>query len=273
LTLRLQIKKLFCFFDEFPWMATRRSRLIQNLDYYWNQHWSRNKRIKLVICGSSASWIIDKIINDQGGLHNRITKQILLEPLTLYDTKRFLYKQGIKLNDSQILQIYMVIGGVPYCLTHIKKGLSATQIIENLAFRKRDLLVDEFDNLFSSLFSSHKICIEMIRMIASCKYGIGKESLLRKLGKNVMGKLGQTKLDELEKAGFIISFKPYEHKQKGVYYKVIDEYVLFYLKWIEPVKETLMKKIFLVDIGVNYKIRLFGIIGLGCLLSQFAINT
>jgi hypothetical protein len=50
-------KKIILFFDELPWMATRRSRLLQNLDYYWNQYWSDDGRIKLIICGSSTSWI------------------------------------------------------------------------------------------------------------------------------------------------------------------------------------------------------------------------
>jgi AAA+ ATPase superfamily predicted ATPase len=57
-------KKIVLFFDEFPWMATKNSRLLQSLDYYWNQHWSKDKRIKLIICGSSASWIVEKIINN-----------------------------------------------------------------------------------------------------------------------------------------------------------------------------------------------------------------
>jgi AAA+ ATPase superfamily predicted ATPase len=88
-------KKVVLFLDEFPWMATVKSRLLQTLDYYWNQYWSQNKRIKLIICGSSASWIINKIINNKGGLHNRITRQLLLEPLDLKNTKRFLNAQGI----------------------------------------------------------------------------------------------------------------------------------------------------------------------------------
>ena len=236
-------KKIVLFLDEFPWMATKKSRLLQNLDYYWNQHWSQNKRIKLIICGSSASWIINKIINNKGGLHNRITRQILLEPLDLYATKRFLQTIGVKLNNRQILQIYMVTGGVPYYLESIKKGLSATQIIEQLAFRKKSLLLDEFENLFSSLFSNHEICVEMIRLMSQYRYGIGQEELFREMGKNIKGKLGITKLKELEDAGFIISFKPIFHQRRGIYYKLIDEYTLFYLRWIEPIKKTLIKKV------------------------------
>lgn len=117
-------KKIILFFDEFPWMATKNSRLLQNLDYYWNQYWSKDKRIKLIICGSSASWIIEKIVNNKGGLHNRLTHELHLEPFDLFGTKR------IALNNKQIIQIYMAIGGIPYYLSKLEKGLSATQNIE-----------------------------------------------------------------------------------------------------------------------------------------------
>lgn len=235
-------KKIVLFFDEFPWMATRKSRLLQSLDYYWNQYWSTDKRIKLIICGSSASWIIDKIIRNRGGLHNRITRQIALEPFNLRDTKRFLNNNGILLNNKQIAQIYMLTGGVPYYLSLVKKGLSATQVIEDLAFKKKAPLLSEFDLLFSSLFNSFETNIAIIRAIASRRYGIGQQELFDQLDENIKGKKGLTKLKELEEAGFIMSFLPYQKKQKGIYYRVIDEYTLFYLRWIEPIKETLLKK-------------------------------
>lgn len=234
-------KKIVLFFDELPWMATPKSRLLENLDYYWNQYWSQDNRIKLIVCGSSASWIINKIINNRGGLHNRVTRQILLEPLNLYETKRFLSKHGVKLNHDQILQVYMATGGVPYYLSFVKKGLSAAQIIEELAFTKKAPLIDEFDNLFSSLFDNYELSVEIIRTIASRRYGIGQEELFKKLNRNLKGKLGLSKLDELEKAGFIMSFIPYQSKKKGKYFRVIDEYILFYLKWIEPIKNALTR--------------------------------
>lgn len=235
--------KVILFLDEFPWMATRKSKLLQTLDYYWNQHWSRDKKIKLIICGSSASWIINKVINNKGGLHNRITRPaLLIEPLNLLATKQLLSKQGVKLNNRQILQIYMVTGGVPYYLSNIQKGLSATQIIDQLAFRSKSLLINEFENLFSSLFSDHEICEDMIRIISQYQYGIGQEDLFKKIDRNIKGKLGLTKLKEMEEAGFITSFTPLFHKRRGIYYKIIDEYTLFYLKWIEPIKKTLLKK-------------------------------
>lgn len=236
-------QKVILFFDEFPWMATKNSRLLQNLDYYWNQNWSKNKRIKLIICGSSASWIIKNIVNNKGGLHNRMTRQIHLEPFNLAQTKSFLLKLGIKLNHSQLLQIYMVTGGIPYYLINVERGKSAAQIINQLAFTNKALLLNEFDVLFSSLFEHHKICIEIIRLIAQHRYGIGKEKIFDSISIS-KGKLGMDILQSLEDTGFILSFKPHFHTKKGIYYRIIDEYTLFYLNWIEPTKNTLLKHSF-----------------------------
>ena len=235
-------QKIILFFDELPWMATRNSRLLQNLDYYWNQYWSNDKRIKGIVCGSSASWIINNIVKSKGGFHNRITKQIYLEPFNLQETKIFLKSLRIELNNRQILMIYMVTGGIPYYLSYVKKGLSAAQIIEKLAFSKKSILSEEFDYLFASLFDDHDAYIEMARILAKRHYGMGKRELLKALGVSFVGQGGIKKLEELENAGFIMSFKPHLHKRQGIYYKLIDEYTLFYFNWIEPIRATLQKK-------------------------------
>ncbi len=235
-------KKIVLFFDEFPWMATPNSRLLQNLAYYWNQHWSRDKRIKLIICGSSASWIINKIVNNKGGLHNRLTRNIHLAPFKLIDSKEYLHSLGIKLNNEQILQIYMVAGGIPYYLSKMERGLSAAQNIDKIAFRRKSFFLQEFHNLFASLFNDYEIYIDIVRTIAKHRYGIGQDALLKKMGKALHGKGGLEKLKALQETNFIISFKPFGHSKKGIYYKVIDQYCLFYFDWIEPIKDTLLEK-------------------------------
>ena len=235
-----ETKKIVLFFDEFPWMATKNSRLLQNLDYFWNQHWSKDKRVKLIICGSSASWIINKIVHNKGGLHNRLTREIALDPLTLCDTQKFLKNMGMKLNKQQVMEIYIVTGGIPYYLTNIDKNLSVVQNIEELSFRRNGLLIEEFDKLYSSLFENHELYVKIIRSIASHKYGIGQSELFREITPLLKGKSGLSKLDALIKSNFIIKFKPMGHSRKGIYYKVIDEYTLFYLSWIEPIRESLM---------------------------------
>ncbi len=235
-------QKIVLFFDEFPWMATQNSKLLQTLGYYWNQHWSNDNRIKLIICGSTASWIIDNIVNNKGGLHNRITQNIYLEPLSLLDTRIFLQARGVSLSNKQIVDLYMSMGGVPYYLSKVEKGMSSTQVIESLAFKRKGFLLNEFDNLFSSLFKNSNLLIEIVKTIASHRYGIGQREVLKTIGKRLMGKGGLENLKMLKDTGFIMDFKPLYHKEKGIYYRLIDNYTLFYLYWIAPVQDTLLQK-------------------------------
>lgn len=234
-------KKAVLFFDEFPWMASHKSGLLQVLEHRWNHSWSHDKRIKLIICGSSASWIINKIINNKGGLHNRITRQIHLMPFNLKETAALLKSQKIHLNPKQITELYMTTGGVPYYLSYAEKNQSATQIIDKLAFQKNGLLFNEFDNLFSSLFVNSASYIGLLRFIAKNHNGISQEQIIKQFEEVSRGGRVVERLQELEDTGFIIGFVPHFHKKRGKYYRLIDEYTLFYLDWIEPIKNTLLK--------------------------------
>ncbi len=229
-------QKIVLFFDELPWIATKRSRLLQALEYYWNRYWGHDPRIKLIICGSSASWIIEKIINNKKGLYNRVTEKMRLTPFTLSETEEFLTYLGAPLNRQHILDLYMVIGGIPYYLQKIremKRGVSAQYYINTLCFQKDGALVDEFEPLFSSLFTKSEIYIDLVRFIAKSRYGVSQAQILGKKGLS-SGGTAINRLKQLEQAGFILSFIPHGHQQKGISYKIIDEYTLFYLDWIEP---------------------------------------
>lgn len=233
-------KKVVLFFDELPWMATNRSKIVQALGYYWNRYWSKIKTLKLIVCGSSASWIIKNIVKNKGNLHNRATRNILLKPFQLSETKMFLHKNGINLNDKQILQLYMAIGGIPHYLDHIKKGMSAPQIINNLCFKDNGLLFSEFEKLFHSLFDEANIYMELIKVISQSREGVSRAIIEESSEAFSSGGTLSRRLNDLELAGFIKSFLPLEHQRQGIYYRIIDEYCYFYLKWIEPQKHTLL---------------------------------
>lgn len=234
-------EKIVIFLDELPWMATPRSKLLMVLELYWNQHWVFDPRIKLIICGSATSWIINNIINDKGGLHNRVTRTIHLHPFSLSEVESYLQEKKIKLSHRQILDLYVVLGGVPLYWFWMRKGKTAHEMIDELCFQKGGPLVKEFDRLFASLFEDPKPYISLIRIIGKHRYGIGQAELLSK-SKLPSGGSTVRKLRELEEAGFITSLVPYKHTDKGVYYLVDDEYSLFYLYWIEPNLKSLAKK-------------------------------
>lgn len=234
-------KTIVLFFDEFPWMATPRSKLLTALELYWNRYWVFDRRIKLIICGSATSWILDNIINNKGGLHNRVTRTIHLKPFSLHETESYLKEHQIRLNHRQILDLYTILGGVPLYWSYVRKGYLAHQCIDELCFQSNGPLVKEFGRLFESLFEDSKPYTDLIRIIAKHRYGIGQSELIS-TSKLPDGGGTVKKLHQLEEAGFITSLVPYGHKDRGVYYVIEDEYSLFYLCWIEPNLKSIAKK-------------------------------
>jgi uncharacterized protein len=226
-------KKVVIFLDELPWMATRKSGLLEILDYYWNHYWSKNKNVILVVCGSSASWLIKNIIYNKGGLHNRCTSEIRLDPFSLAETYDYLSFKKVTLTKKHTLQLYMALGGIPYYLNNVEPGLSATENIQRILFNKKAPLREEFHKLFSSLFKNAEAYIELLRLIAKKKEGISRVALEAAAKLTPGGGRLTTRLKHLMQTNFIESYIPWG-KQRGEYYQVIDEFCLFYLYWLEP---------------------------------------
>lgn len=230
-------KKGVLFLDELPWLATKRSQLLENLDHFWNTAWSKRSNLIIILCGSAASWMLENLINAKGGLHNRITKSILLKPFNLAQTKEYLEYLGFKLSLKNILDIYMVTGGVPFYLQELKKTYSVAANINHLCFKEDGILNKEFERLFKALFDDGEVNKRLITVIAKQRKGISREKLIKETKISSGGTLNK-RLNELEAAGFIKSYIPYGYHKREKFYRVIDEYALFYLKWIEPVNAS-----------------------------------
>jgi len=225
-------KRKVIFLDELPWFDTAKSGFIQSLEHFWNSWASLRNDIILIVCGSTASWMINKLINHKGGLHNRITEKIHLEPFNLNETERFLKNINKAITRYQVIQLYMVFGGVPFYLENISKQWSITQNIEYLCFAKNGLLCTEFDNLFKALFSKYERHIAIVKALATKAKGLTRSELI-KISK--LPNSGRTTniLDELEKSGFIRRYIPFQKKKRDSLYQLIDFYTLFYLRFIE----------------------------------------
>ncbi len=229
-------KKIILFFDELPWLSSRKSSFMQNLDYFWNTEWSHLSNLKLIVCGSAASWMLNNLINAKGGLHNRLTKSLLLKPFTLSETKLFLKHKGFALSHAHVLEIYMVMGGVPYYLNALDPSKSVVQNINDMCFQEDGLLYNEFTRLFQSLFDASHVNLLIVKEMAKVRYGISLAQLAEKIDKKVGGRFHE-RLEELESTGFIQKFIPYGRSKRDSFYKVIDEYSLFYLKWIQELND------------------------------------
>ncbi|WP_194847591.1 AAA family ATPase [Candidatus Neptunochlamydia vexilliferae] len=229
-------KKCILFFDELPWLARARSGFVQALDYYWNRYWSSRRNLILIVCGSAASWMLDHLINAKGGLYNRLTRVILLRPYTLGETLDYLNAKGVRCTDKQLCNLYMVFGGIPYYLKQVSKGMSVAQAINRVCFQKEGLLYSEFDRLFKSLFDGAEVHHKIVKAVSKSRKGISRDALIKEVGATTGGTF-KKRLFELEAAGFIQSYIPYGNKRKEQFYRIIDEYVFFYLHWISPLKK------------------------------------
>lgn len=227
--------KRIVFLDELPWLVGPRSRFLQALDHFWNSFLSKDPRFILVVCGSAASWMIAQVIDEKGGLHNRVTARIKLEPFTLSESARFLKSRGIKLTSYDQLTLATVMGGVPHYLKEIQPGQSAVQAIDASCFSKQGLLRDEFNRLYSSLFDNSGRHVEIVRELAKHPQGLTRKNLTKiyKTG----GRLSDT-LTELEESGFISIQNPFAKSNRDAIYRLADEYSLFYLKWIDGKRGT-----------------------------------
>lgn len=201
-------------------------------DHWWNSWANKQDNLIVIICGSAAAWMIRHIVNNKGGLHNRITQRIKLNPFTIAETAKFLAVKNIKLGHFQIIQLYMALGGTAAYLKLLKKGESTAQAIDRLCFSPGGPLVDEFENLYQSLFDNSAAYIDVVKLLAKNTSGLTRSGIATSLKYSSGGGLSNI-LNELEASGFIASYIPYGQTVKNILYKVNDEYSLFYLKFME----------------------------------------
>ena len=228
-------EKKVIFFDELPWFDTPSSDFMIGLEHFWNSWASNRKDILLITCGSAASWMINILINNSGGLHNRITQKIKIEPFSLGETEELLQSKNCVLDRYQIVQLYMVMGGIPYYLDAVQPHLSAAQNIQELFFDKSGLLKNEFFNLYRSLFRKYEIYEKVVEVLASKTQGLQRNDIIKLSGINSGGTLSRV-LTDLEKSGFITAYQSFDTKQKNIIYRLSDFYTNFYFKFIKNEK-------------------------------------
>ena len=226
-----QAEKKILFLDELSWMDTLHCDLIPALEHFWNAFASARKDVVLIICSSSTSWVITRIIHNKGGLYNRLSLSIHLEPFQLREVEEYVHSLGVSLNRMQILEGYMSLGGVPYYWSHLEKGMSIQQYIDFLFFRKGALLKDEYSFLFSSLFKQPEIYVKIIQVLNQKKKGMTRNEILEATGLTSAGGATQ-KLRELENCDFIREYISYGERKERLY-QLIDPFILFYYHFLE----------------------------------------
>lgn len=229
-------QKKVIFIDEFPWLDTHKSNFLAAFDWFWNS-WAVNQNVLVIICGSAATWIIKNIINNKGGLHNRVTKRLHLKPFDLKEAESFLKSKKINLSRFQIVQLYNAFGGIPHYLNEVKSGESAMQNIQRICFEENGLLVNEFQNLYKALFLNSDLHEKIVFSLAKKHKGLTRNEIIN-LAKITDGGTFSKTLYELELSGFISSLVPFQKTKKDTLYRLSDEFSLFYIKFMYKKKNV-----------------------------------
>ena len=218
------------FLDEMPWMDSAKSDFVAALENFWNGWAATRDDICLIVCGSATSWMTEKLIYNQGGLHNRVTSSIYVRPFTLLEIEQYLDAKGCPWDRFQIAQGYMALGGVPYYWSLIHNGESLMQNIDRMFFGKNAILREEFNELFYSLFKNPDRYIDVVRVLSARREGLTRQQISDQL-KTTGGTLTRV-LNNLERCDFILGYAKFGTKSSNTIYRLADSYTVFYFKFI-----------------------------------------
>ena len=230
-----EAEKKVVFIDEIPWMDTPRSNFITALEYFWNSFASARKDVILIVCGSATSWIINKVLKNHGGLHNRVNLRISLQPFTLHECELYAKSIGMRTTRYELLEYYMVLGGVAFYWSLLDKGKSVAQNIDSLLFSITGQLHNEFNELYDSLFNNPEPYLKVINVLGTIKVGMSRTELLEKIGLSSGANITRI-LDDLEACGFIRKYNAFGKKRNDTIYQLIDNFTLFYFKFMKDNK-------------------------------------
>lgn len=227
------------FIDELPWMDTAKSGFIAALENFWNSWAALRKDIKLIVCGSATSWMINNLVRNRGGLHNRLTRRIVLEPFTLGECEAYFKAYGFTYSRKQIAECYMALGGVPYYMSLMDRSRSVAQNMDNLFFAANAPLRDEFQDLYRALYKNASPHIEVVTILATKGSGLTRQEILEKTGLTDNGAF-TTVMEELEQCGFVRQYDPFgktstandKRLKTKTLYQLIDAYTLFYFHFV-----------------------------------------
>ncbi len=223
--------KQVVFIDELPWLDTPKSLFITGFEAFWNS-WANGRNIIVIICGSAISWMTNELINNHGGLYGRVTYEIKLAPFKLKECEAFLNKNNVTLSRYDITQAYMALGGIPYYFNYIQSGYSLPKNIDRIFFSNTSKLKDEYLRLFTSAFDNPELTMKVVRALSDKNIGLTRKEITEKSKIGNGGNLSKV-LNSLICSDFIIKYVPLGKSKKEPYYKLIDPFCLFYLRFID----------------------------------------
>lgn len=220
------------FLDELPWLDTPRSGFIRAFEGFWNTWACHRRNIMVIICGSANSWMMDELINNHGGLYGRVTYEIKLSPFTLAECELFYKNRNIPFSRYDIVQSYMILGGIPYYMGYINEELSFAQNVDYIFFREGAKLKHEYDRLFDSVFKRPEAIKTIVELLYTKNMGYTRAEIANKLSISDGGHLTKD-LNALIASDFVAKYVPFGYSKREPRYKLIDPFCLFYLHFVK----------------------------------------
>ncbi|MCQ2081780.1 MAG: AAA family ATPase [Lachnospiraceae bacterium] len=223
--------KQVVFLDELPWLDGKKSGFLSAFEYFWNDYASTKHNFIFVLCGSATSWMDEKITKNKGGLFNRQTCRLYLEPFCLHEVEEFLTSKEIYWSKYEIAECYMIMGGIPYYLNLLDSEESLHQNIDRLFFKKKGELWDEFEHLYNTLFTNSEYYVAVVEALSEKKGGLTRGEICDRVGISKGGDISKI-LKNLSLSGFVVVCDFYGRKKKESLYQLSDYFTLFYFKYI-----------------------------------------
>lgn len=224
--------RMLVFIDELPWMDTNKSGFVSALEHFWNSWGAGQAELMLIVCGSAASWMNDKIINNTGGLYGRLTYEMHLPPFNLAECEEFYQSRGINMDRYDQLECYMALGGIPYYLNYLSPEASLAENIDRLFFAKNGKLSKEFERLYRSLFSQSDKYIAIVRLLATKRSGFTRKEIAEHTSIAYNGRLTKM-LQSMVSSDFVHPYTYYGGSTRNIYYKLVDRLSHFHLRFID----------------------------------------
>lgn len=225
------------FLDELPWLDSPRSGFLRAFEGFWNTWGCHRKNLMVIVCGSANSWVLDKLINNHGGLYGRVTYEIKLSAFTLRECEEFFRSRNVQFSRYDIAQSYMIFGGIPYYLGYMDKELSLAQNVDRLFFSRNGALRNEYDRLFDSVFTNPEAIKAIVRLLYTKNAGFTRKEITEKLKITDGGTLTKN-LNALLSSDFVVKYAPFGISKREEHYKLVDPFCLFYLHFLQNQAKT-----------------------------------
>lgn len=227
------------YFEEVQWLACYQKDFITELKYVWDNEFKNNPKLRLILCGSSPSFMINHVVKSKA-LHNRAQHEIPLQGFSLNETKEFLKNKSFR----EVMDAHLSVGGIPEYLKRLRGASSIFLALCENSFTQGGFFANECEKIFASSLAENPHYKNIIQVLSLSK-SLTREQIAKKLKIKPGGGL-TTLLADLELCGFVEKIVPFYLGEKShlARYVLNDPYLQFYYKFIHPIQKDVDRGIY-----------------------------